>query len=110
VSRALLATGFPYDRRERLDELLASIRRALMAAHDLRRAGSAALDLCSVAAGRIDGYFEVNLAPWDLAAGAAILDAAGGKLTGGKGQPFDIYGPRVIATNGLIHDAVEEIA
>ena len=54
--------------------------------------------------------FEVNLAPWDLAAGAAILEAAGGQLTGGRGEPFDICGPRVVATNGLIHSAVEEIA
>jgi myo-inositol-1(or 4)-monophosphatase len=68
VARALLGTGFPYDRRERTDALLAIVKQALLSAHDIRRSGAAALDLCDVAAGRLDGFFEQGLAPWDVAA------------------------------------------
>lgn len=103
LSRSLLATGFPYDRRERLDALLAIVKRAIMSAHDLRRAGSAALDLCTVAAGRLDGFFEQGLAPWDVVAGQAIVEAAGGLVTGYDGAPHDPYAGHLLATNGSIH-------
>jgi myo-inositol-1(or 4)-monophosphatase len=110
VKKALLATGFPYDRRERLDALLATVKRALETAHDLRRSGSAALDLCAVACGRIDGFFEIGLSPWDVAAGEAIVRAAGGNVSAATGEAHDPYGGRIVATNGLIHDEVEAIA
>lgn len=103
IGRALLATGFPYDRRERVDALLAVVKRALLTAHDLRRAGSAALDLCTVASGRIDGFFEQGLAPWDVIAGQAIVEAAGGTITGYDGAPHDPYAGHVLASNGAIH-------
>lgn len=104
LSRALLSTGFPYDRRERIDALLAIVKRAILSAHDIRRAGSAALDLCFVAAGRTDGFFEQGLSPWDLAAGQAIIEAAGGRVTNYDRGPHDLFGGEVLATNGKIHD------
>ncbi len=104
ISRALLATGFPYDRRQRVDALLAVVKRALLAAHDLRRAGSAALDLCTVACGRLDGFFEQGLSPWDVVAGQAIVEAAGGRVTGYRGEPHDPYAGHILASNASIHD------
>ena len=103
LDRALLGTGFPYDRRQRVDEILAVIRRALLVCHDLRRSGSAALDLCDVAAGRLDGFFEQTLAPWDLTAGHAIIEAAGGTLSSYRGAPHDVFAGDTVASNALIH-------
>lgn len=104
LSRALLATGFPYDRRTRVDALLRPVRKVLLSAHDLRRCGSAALDLCHVAAGCLDGFFEEGLSPWDTAAGRAIVEAAGGRLSDYHGGPHNLYGPSIVASNGLVHD------
>lgn len=104
LSRALLATGFPYDRRTRVDALLRPVRKVLLSAHDLRRCGSAALDLCHVAAGCLDGFFEEGLSPWDTAAGRAIVEAAGGRLSDYHGRPHSLYGPSIVASNGLVHD------
>ena len=109
LSRALLATGFPYDRRERVRELLAVVERALLGAHDLRRAGSAALDLCAVAAGRIDGFFEEGLSPWDVVAGQAIVEAAGGRVTDYAGQAHDPYAGHILASNGLLHGELAQL-
>jgi len=72
----------------------------------LRRTGTAALDLCYVAAGRFDGFWEVTLNPWDTAAGAVILREAGGKVTDFKGAPHSIYGQELVASNGPIHQAM----
>lgn len=83
---ALVATGFPYDRRSRLDLILARLRAALLQVQGVRRGGSAAMDLCEVAAGRLDAYWEDGLQPWDLAAGVAIVRAAGGEVSGWAGD------------------------
>lgn len=103
---SLLITGFPYDRFERMPELLARFENFLNASHDVRRLGSAALDLCWLAAGRADGYWEDALNPWDVSAGILILREAGGKVTGFDGKPFkriQDYGKTLVASNGKIH-------
>jgi myo-inositol-1(or 4)-monophosphatase len=78
----------------------------LMTAQGVRRLGSAALDLCYVAAGRFDGFWEVYLSPWDMAAGALFVREAGGKTTDMTGAPLSIYQKRVVASNGIIHEAM----
>ena len=100
---ALLATGFPADRRQRVDALLVPVRRALLSTHGIRRSGAASLDLCDVACGRIDGYFEQGLSPWDTAASQAIVQAAGGRLSGYDGGPHDIFASNTVASNGPLH-------
>ncbi len=109
LERALLASGFAYDRQGRLDRLLAPLRRALRVVHDIRRAGAASLDMCHVASGRVEGYFEEGLAPWDVAAGEAIVAAAGGRVTSYDGSPHDLYGRSTLATNGLVHQKIVEL-
>lgn len=106
LAHSLLATGFPYDRKERADEYLAIIKTFLLLTHDIRRVGSAALDLCYVACGRFDGYWECSLQAWDKAAGMLLVTEAGGKLSDFSGGPLTIYGKQNLATNGLIHAAM----
>ena len=72
----------------------------------MRRAGSAALDLCNVAAGRLDGFWEFNLNPWDTAAGVLIIEEAGGKVTRFDGSPFELNSRETVASNGLIHESL----
>ena len=84
---ALLVTGFPYDVHQKLDRLLTMFGAFLGQARAVRRLGSAALDLCYVAAGRFDGFWEQSLKPWDVAAGALIVEEAGGRVTGMDGTP-----------------------
>uniref|UniRef100_A0A7V6A3A1 Inositol-1-monophosphatase n=1 Tax=Desulfobacca acetoxidans TaxID=60893 RepID=A0A7V6A3A1_9BACT len=103
LERGLLATGFPYDIRERLPKTLARMGRAMAASQGLRRAGSAALDLSYVAAGRLDGFFEENLKPWDTAAGMLLVLEAGGRISTFDGGPYDISAPNILASNGLLH-------
>ncbi len=103
---ALLVTGFPYNRNEIMPELLTCFERFLRSSHDVRRLGSAALDLCWVAAGRLDGYWEQNLNPWDVAAGTLILTEAGGKVTDFSGKKYgkmEDFGRTLTASNGRIH-------
>lgn len=105
LHEALLVTGFPYNRKEIMPELLARFERFLCACHDVRRLGSAALDLCWVAAGRLDGYWEQNLNPWDVAAGTLILTEAGGKVTDFSGKKYakmEDFGRTIAASNGAI--------
>lgn len=112
VHEALLVTGFPYNRNKIMPELLARFERCLRASHDVRRLGSAALDLCWVAAGRLDGYWEQNLNPWDVAAGTLILTEAGGKVTdfnGKKWTKMQDFGHQVLASNGKIHSELKTI-
>jgi myo-inositol-1(or 4)-monophosphatase len=109
LSRALLSTGFPYYRRERVDALLAVVKEAILTAQDIRRAGSAALDLAFVACGRTDAFFEEGLSPWDVAAGHAIVEGAGGKVTRYDGAAHDLFKKEILATNGLIHTELEEM-
>ena len=102
---ALIATGFPYDRRPRIDTLLARLRGVLLNCQGARRGGSAALDLCELAAGRLDAYYEDTLQPWDIAAGIAIVEAAGGVVRGfGAVDPTwkvsaNVFGGTVLASN-----------
>jgi myo-inositol-1(or 4)-monophosphatase len=104
VSQALLVTGFPYNVRTSPQKNLDHFSDFLDTAQAIRRDGSAALDLCYVAAGRFDGFWELNLAAWDMAAGALIVSEAGGRVTAFDGSPFDCYTPEVLASNGRIHD------
>ena len=103
MAKSLVATGFPYDRRERMPQLLRWLGRALERAHCVRRGGAAALDLCDLAAGRLDAYYEPGLQPWDVAGGAAILHAAGGTTSDFDGSPLDLFAARTLASNGLVH-------
>lgn len=103
---ALLVTGFPYDVHEKLVPLLAMFGAFLGEARAVRRLGSAALDLCYVAAGRFDGFWEKTLKPWDVAAGALIVEEAGGRITGMDGSPFDPAAAHLVASNGQIHGAM----
>ena len=100
--RALLATGFPYDR----DQVPAAVKlfgQFAVRTQSMRRLGSAALDLCYVAAGRLDGYYERGVKAWDIAAGTLILREAGGKATNYSGHELDLEIGEVVASNGLLH-------
>jgi myo-inositol-1(or 4)-monophosphatase len=103
--RALLATGFAYDKREN-DDNLSEFRAVLKTARELRRDGSASLDLCYVACGRLDGYWEHKLKAWDVAAGGLIVREAGGRVTDRRGGPAWRSGAEIVATNGVLHDAL----
>ena len=100
---ALLCTGFPYDLRESRENNLDYFNRFIMEARAIRRDGSAALDLCYVAAGRFDGFWELKLHPWDVAAGKLLVEEAGGRVTDFRGGPLDIEGTETLASNGKIH-------
>lgn len=106
--QCLLATGFPYDRATSNENNLDYFAAFLMASQEVRRDGSAALDLCSVAAGRFDGFWELKLQPWDVAAGSLIVSEAGGMVTNIAGGVFDIHDGGIVASNGLIHDRMIE--
>jgi myo-inositol-1(or 4)-monophosphatase len=109
LSRALLITGFPYDFRERLDSVMHQFREFMVASLAVRRGGAAALYLCFGAAGRLVGFWELNLQAWDTAAGRVVLEEAGGRVTDFKGGPFSVYLKEILATNGKIHDEMIEI-
>jgi myo-inositol-1(or 4)-monophosphatase len=109
LSQALLITGFPYNFRERLDTVIGQFGKFLVASQAVRRGGSAALDLCYVASGRLDGFWELYLQPWDTAAGRLILEEAGGRVTDFKGGPFSIYMKEILASNGLLHDEMRAV-
>ncbi len=100
---AMLVTGFPYDIHDRVGELVGLFADFLGMARAVRRLGSAAIDLCWVAAGRMDGFWEVSLKPWDIAAGALIVAEAGGRVTAMDGAPFTPQLGDIVATNGRIH-------
>jgi len=103
LGASLLATGFPYDIQSDSQNNLDNFCAFAMRVQGVRRAGSAAIDLCYVAAGRFDGYWEFKLKPWDCAAGSLIVKEAGGTVTNCSGQPLSIYKEEVVASNGLIH-------
>ncbi len=102
----LLVTGFPYDIAQNPDNAIGHFVNFLVEGQGIRRLGSAALDLSYVAAGRFDGFWEVNLNPWDMAAGVLFVREAGGKVTDFVGGESTIYKKQVLATNGIIHDAM----
>lgn len=109
IRHALLATGLPYDRRQHADHYLGIIKAFVLRAQGIRRAGSAALDLCYLACGRFDGYWEWKLSPWDSAAGVLIVREAGGLVTDFRGAPFDLYGEETLASNGVLHAEMIDI-
>lgn len=103
LSKSLLVTGFAYDRRETSDNNYAEFCHLTHLTQGVRRSGSAALDLAHVACGRLDGYWERGIAPWDVAAGIVLLEEAGGKVTAYDGSPINIQSGRILATNAQIH-------
>jgi myo-inositol-1(or 4)-monophosphatase len=109
LSRALLATGFPYDIRTNNNNNMNYFKAMAVSAQAIRRAGSAALDLAFLAAGRFDGFWELKLAPWDTAAAWLIVEEAGGVVTGLAGGSYNVYAPNILATNGLIHAEMARI-
>ncbi len=105
LDHGLLVTGFSYDvRQDKTDNNFNFFRSFVKRAQGVRRTGSAALDLCYVAMGRFDGFWEMKLAPWDIAAGSLVVTEAGGAISDFSGNPFSIYSDEVLASNGLIHD------
>jgi myo-inositol-1(or 4)-monophosphatase len=109
VLESMLVTGFPYNVHQKADEFLKVFGRVLKEARAIRRLGSAAIDMCWVAAGRMDGFWEASLKPWDTRAAALILQEAGGRVTGMDGLGWNPDGGHILATNGLIHDEVLRI-
>jgi myo-inositol-1(or 4)-monophosphatase len=103
---AMLVTGFPYDVHVRVEEIVGLFGAFVGQARAVRRLGSAAIDLCYVAAGRLDGFWETDLKPWDIAGGALIVSEAGGRVTNTDGDRFTSRGGHVLATNGHLHDAM----
>jgi myo-inositol-1(or 4)-monophosphatase len=101
--QSLLATGFPYDRCTSEKNNLNYFNELLLASQEVRRDGSAALDLCSVAAGRFDGFWELKLKPWDVAAGSLIVREAGGTVSDFRGMRSSIHDQEIVASNGMIH-------
>ena len=108
LAECLVATGFPSHKRHKNPNIY-FYHQITLKTHGVRRAGSAALDLASVAAGRFDGFWEFNLNPWDTAAGVLLVEEAGGRVTDFTGQPFQIASREVLASNGIVHpDLVRE--
>ncbi len=103
LDKSLLATGFPYDIRTSEVNNIAHFNNFLTRAQGIRRCGSAAMDLCYVACGRFDGFWELKLSPWDMAAGALIVREAGGQISDFRNEEFSIFGSEILASNGLIH-------
>jgi myo-inositol-1(or 4)-monophosphatase len=106
LRESLLATGFPYNVHREHRRVLEHLRKMLTQAQGIRRPGSAAIDLCYVAAGRLDGFWEEGLKPWDTAAGMVILQEAGGRISTYEGRPFTPYEKDLVASNPFIHDAM----
>jgi myo-inositol-1(or 4)-monophosphatase len=106
LDTSLLVTGFPYNIREATETNLPEYATFAMRARAVRRLGSALLDFAYVAAGRLDGYWELGLSPWDVAAGSILVEEAGGRVTDLRGGQVDIDRPRIVATNGHIHGQV----
>src|SRR5215470_12078434 len=109
LERALLATGFPYDRQAQADFYLGFVADFIRQAQDVRRVGSAALDLCYVACGRFDAFWEFKLRPWDTAAGTLIVREAGGRVSDFRGAAFDLYGEQTLASNASLHAALVRV-
>jgi myo-inositol-1(or 4)-monophosphatase len=105
LGECLVGTGFPSKKRHKNPNIY-FYHQLTLRTHGVRRAGSAALDLCNVASGRYDGFWEFNLNPWDTAAGVLIVEEAGGKVTDFSGGPFEIASRETLASNGLVHNAL----
>ena len=115
LAHSLLCTGFPYDRRENADSYLAIFKAFMLHVQGVRRTGAAALDLAYVASGRFDGFWELKLRSWDVAAACLIVEEAGGKLSDFAGKPLTVSNPKtdwvpqVVASNGFIHEAMIKV-
>lgn len=109
LSTSLLATGFPPDTQKAARSNILQFKTLTDQTHGVRRDGSAALDLCFVACGRLDGFWEMKLAPWDIGAGSLIVEEAGGRVTNLSGGPLDISSGHILATNGKIHNEIVEV-
>jgi len=109
LDKSLLATGFPYDVRISHKNNILHFNNFIIRAQGIRRCGSAAMDLCYVACGRYDGFWELKLKPWDMAAGALIVQEAGGQVSDFRGGEFSISGSEILATNGSIHQQMADI-
>ncbi|MBI3014895.1 MAG: inositol monophosphatase [Candidatus Tectomicrobia bacterium] len=109
LGESLLVTGFNYTIRQDSGQVFEHFRNFTMVAQGVRRVGSAALDLCYVACGRYEGFWERDLSPWDTAAGTLLVEEAGGRVTQFGGEPFDLYGAEVLASNSLIHETMTEV-
>ena len=109
ISNCIVATGFPYDRWEKGDYYIKEFLAFTKTTQGVRRTGSAAIDLCYVAAGRFDGFFERKLKPWDMAAGSLIVSEAGGKITKFNGNSWHYTNDTIIASNGRIHNKMVNI-
>jgi myo-inositol-1(or 4)-monophosphatase len=107
--KSLLVTGFPYDVHEDVEGKLRMFRRFMGVAQAVRRDGSAALDLCYLAAGRIDGFFEERLNSWDMAAGNLMIEEAGGRVSRYDGTPLALRHDEILASNGLLHEAMLQV-
>ena len=105
LAESLVATGFPSHKRHQ-NPNIHFYHQITLRTHGVRRAGSAALDLCCVACGRFDAFWEFNLNPWDTAAGVLLVEEAGGRVTDFKGGPFRLDSRETLATNGLLHEAL----
>lgn len=103
LNRSIVGTGFPYDKAFTADNNLTEFSRVMPKVQGVRRLGSAALDLAYVACGRLDGFWELKLKPWDIAAGILLVEEAGGLVTDRYGEIIKLDGPSILATNGLIH-------
>jgi len=104
--KSLLVTGFPYDLRDDLPGKLRLFNRLMGEARAIRRDGAAAVDLSYVAAGRVDGFWEEKLSPWDMAAGTLLIEEAGGRVTRFDGTPLGLVEDEIVATNGRIHEVM----
>jgi myo-inositol-1(or 4)-monophosphatase len=109
IPSALLATGFPYERTTTLDRQLRIFAAIIRDAHDIRRDGSAAVDCCEAACGRVDGFWEIALRPWDMAAGVCILREAGALVTDTKGSPWTPATADLVAANPALHSRLLEV-
>jgi myo-inositol-1(or 4)-monophosphatase len=106
LSQSLLVTGFAYDRRETVDNNYAEFCHFTHLTQGVRRGGAASLDLAYVACGRLDGYWERGLSPWDIAAGIVLVQEAGGQVSAYNQTPVDLSSGRILATNGYLHEAL----
>lgn len=104
LRESLLITGFPYDKKTSRRNNFNNFQNLTKFSHGVRRDGAAALDLCYIAQGVADGFWEIKLSPWDVAAGFLIVGEAGGKITGFKGKQFNLYSKEIVASNGFIHN------
>ena len=109
LTRSLIATGFPYTKIEKGGDyrwVMDTMEKLLPCTRDIRRLGSAAMDLCYVAKGTFSGFYEINLKPWDVAAGILIVEEAGGKVSGSDGGPYTLEQRIIVASNDRIHNAL----